>query len=84
MRLRAAAASPWPYVAWGLVSAVGLAIADHVDPYVLVAAFYVAALLSAAAVAFGAWGGWRTLLFALLAAVPTALALWRLSTIRWA
>lgn len=83
-RLRKVAASPWLYAGWFLLSTAGLVVADHVHPYVLVAAVYVAVAASCAVGAIALFGGWRAFVLAVLAAAPTALACQRLSTIHWA
>ena len=76
--------SQWLYVGWGLASAGLLTVAAYVDPHVFGFAAFGAAALSGLLVLGAAVLNWRSLVWALVAAVPTALAFWRLSAYKWA
>lgn len=73
-----------PYLSWALVSAVWLAVAQHIDPYLFGFSAFGAAFMSGLVV-FGALIlDWRHLHWAVLSAVPTVLAFMLLSTYKWA
>ena len=88
--------TPWWYVAWFLVSAAGLAIANYLDPYVLAFAGMAAVWISIALAVTGVLASFvagrqhgygRALVvvaYAALAALPTLVSLWLLSRIHWA
>ena len=84
MHARAVFASRWLYVVWCLASAVALAVASYVDPYIFGLSAFVAAALSGLIALGAAVLNWRRLPWALVAALPTALAFLRLSTYKWA
>jgi hypothetical protein len=83
-RAKAIFTSRWLYMGWCLASAGLLAVAACIDPYVFgFSAFGTAALSGLLALGAAALN-WRSLAWALVAATPTALAFWRLSTYKWA
>ena len=84
LRAKAIFASQWLYVGWGLASAGLLTVAAYIDPYVFGLSAFVAAALSGLLVLGAAVLNRRSLVWALVAAIPTALAFWRLSTYKWA
>ena len=84
MRAKTFFANRWLYVAWCLASAAALAVASYVDPYIFGLAAFVAAALSGLIVLGAGVLNWRSLPWALVAALPTALAFLRLSTYKWA
>lgn len=77
-------AAAWPYLAWTLVSAVGLAVASFVDPYVLALSCYGTAGGSAILLLVALATSRRSAAWALLGALPTVLAFVVLATYRWA
>ena len=74
---------PAPYLAWLVLSAVGLLIARATDPYMLGFGAFAAAGISAALGLVALFCGWRAIATALLAAVPTVVAFALLSTYKW-
>lgn len=84
MNWRARLASPVPYLAWGGASALGLGLACWIDPWVFafaaLGAMWVCGGLALAALLFAP----RALGWALVAALPTAVAVVVLGTYRWA
>jgi hypothetical protein len=84
LRAKAVFASRWLYAGWGLASAALLAVAAYVDPHIFGFSAFGAAALSGLLVLGAAVLDWRSLVWALLAATPTVLAFWRLSTYKWA
>ena len=84
MSIKARLASPVPYVAWLVASAILLAIARVTDPYVFGFSAFAAAGISGALLAIAAWFGRRPFLWALAATLPTVLSFALLSTYKWA
>lgn len=84
LRAKAFFASRWLYVAWCLTSAAVLAVAAYVDPHIFGLSAFVAAALSGLVALGAAVLSWRSLPWALVAAIPTVLAFVRLSTYKWA
>ena len=84
MQMRRRMAGPLPYLGWLLLSAIGLAIACAVDPYIFAFAAFATAAVSALLALIAAWFGLRALGWALLAGLPSVLAFALLSTYRWA
>ena len=74
----------WLYVVWCLASATALAVTAYVDPHIFGLSAFVAAALSGLIALGAAVLNWRSLPWALAAAIPTALAFLRLSTYKWA
>jgi len=83
-RWRAAFARPWPYVGWLLVSLAWLLAARAIDPYVFGFSAFGTGGVSGVLLFVALWCGWRAVLAALLAAVPTLLAFALLTTYKWA
>lgn len=81
---RALFGNRWLYLAWGLASAAILAAASLVDPHIFGLSAFVAAAVSGLVALGAAVLNWRRLPWAILAASPTVLAFWRLSTYKWA
>lgn len=77
-------ANRWLYVAWCLASAAALALASYVDPHIFGLSAFVAAAVSGLVALGAAVLNWRSLPWALVAALPTVLAFLRLSTYKWA
>ena len=73
-----------PYLIWLLVSLVLLLGTRPIDPYLFGFATFVCGGISAIMLLIAVFHGPRAAASALLAAVPTALAYWLLSTYRWA
>lgn len=84
LHARAVFASRWLYVVWCLASAAALAVAAYVDPYIFGLSAFIAAALSGLIALGAALLNWRSLPWALVAALPTVLAFLRLSTYKWA
>ena len=77
-------ARPAPYAAWFALSAIALEAGRRLDPYLLGATAFVAAALSAVLAVVALYHGPRAFAFAVLAALPTGIAFWLLSTYSWA
>lgn len=84
MNVRAAFATRWPYLGWGALSAVGLAVACYIDPWVFAFAALGALWICGALGLLALLLAPRMLGWALLAAVPTAVSIVVLGTYRWA
>ena len=84
MGFRSLFARPTPYLAWLVLSAAGLAIARALDPYVFAFSAWGAALVSGALLLLALFMGWRAVVSALLAWLPTVLSFALLSTYKWA
>ena len=88
--------TPWWYVAWFLVSAAGLTVANYLDPYALAFASMGAVWMSIALAVTGLLASFvagreqgyaRALAvigYAAFGALPTLVSLWLLSRIHWA
>lgn len=84
LRAKAFFASRRLYVVWCLASAAALGVASYADPYIFGFSAFGAAAVSGLVALGAAVLNWRSLPWALMAALPTALALLRLSTYKWA
>lgn len=84
MKIRVILSSRTFYLAWALISALGLAIASYIDPYVFGFTAFAAAFVSGFLVLVSVVMGWRSLMWAIVCAIPTALAFMLLSTYNWA
>lgn len=73
-----------PYLGWTAFSALGLALACWMDPYIFGFAVMASLWLSGGLVLASLLLAWRQLGWALLAALPTGIALAVLSTYSWA
>jgi len=82
--IRALFARPVPYLVWLVTSALGLAIAQSIEPHVFGFSAFAAAFVSGALLLVSLFMGVRAVLWALVAAVPTVLAFALLSTYKWA
>lgn len=72
------------YLAWALVSAAVLTVAQYIDPYVFGFSAFGAAFLSGFFILGAVVLSWRLWPWAVLSAIPTVLAFMLLSTYRWA
>lgn len=72
------------YLAWALVSAAGLTVAQYVDPYVFGFSAFGAAFVSGFFILGAVVLSWRLWPWAVLSAAPTVLAFMLLSTYNWA
>ncbi|MDG5976777.1 hypothetical protein H010_16024 [Hydrogenophaga taeniospiralis CCUG 15921] len=72
------------YLAWAVVSAVGLTVARYIDPYVFGFSAFGAAFVSGFLILGAVVLSWRLWPWAVLSAIPTVLAFMLLSTYRWA
>ena len=84
LQVRRLLSTPWPYVAWMALSAVGLGAARVIDPYVLGFASLVAGGVSAVLLLAALIWSPRHWLLALAGSLPTAWALYVLGTYNWA
>jgi hypothetical protein len=84
MQWRAWLAQPWPYLGWLLLSLAWLLVARAIDPYVFGFSAFGTAGISGLLLFVALWFGWRAVLAALVAAIPTVLAFALLSTYKWA
>jgi hypothetical protein len=84
MSLRSAFARPTPYLAWLVLSALWLAVAQSIDPYVFGFSAFGAAFVSGALTLVALFMGWRAIFCALMAWLPTVLAFALLGTYKWA
>lgn len=84
MKARAFFSNRLVYLGWASVSAAGLTMAAYIDPHVFGFAAFGAAFLSGLLILGAAILSWRNLAWAVVAAIPAALALQLLSTYRWA
>jgi hypothetical protein len=82
-KLRAFVASRGLYACWAIVSAAALEIARRTDPYVFAHAAFIAAFLSGVVALLALLFARHRLLWALLAAAPTAVSFWLLSAYKW-
>jgi hypothetical protein len=82
-RLKALLSGQALYLAWLVASALGLWIARATDPYVLGAAAFLAAGISASLAVAALFFGARAFALALLASLPTVASFWLLSTYSW-
>jgi hypothetical protein len=72
------------YLLWAVFSAAGLTVAAYFDPHIFGLAAFTAAFLSGSFVVAAAIHDWRSLPWAVLGCVPTAVAFAVLSTYNWA
>jgi hypothetical protein len=84
IQVRRFLATPWPYVAWLVLSAAGLGTARIIDPYVLGLFSLVTGCVSAVLLLAASLWSPRNLLLALAGSLPTAWALYVLGTYNWA
>lgn len=84
MKLPAVLATRTPYIAWLIASAILLAVACFLDPYIFGFTAFASAGLSLLAAVLSAFSGWRTFLWGVFSTIPTVVAFVVLSTYSWA